>query len=757
MKAGMRGLLVLMFTAISMEGCTRPFYRRWADRETYGAIEERNTDSRWAIPKVGIDPPVQSRLHDPFDPDWPPLPPDDPAAYRYMQRVNGIRGYRGWHKNGDAPWIEDPSWRDGLSLDEKGVLVLTPERAVELGILDSPSYQTQLESIYLASLSLTLNRFEFALHWFGTNATTFNHFGSGASELNTLTTASDFGFTRAFATGGQLMVDFANTFVFQFAGPDSTIATSNIAISFMQPLLRGAGREVRLENLTEAERNLLYQIRSFAHFRKSFTFDIATNQYLRLLSQEQQIRNQQANVASVEQNFRLHEELYANGSVDSVKLDQTLQSVQQAQLGLIQAEAALETAQDLYKGTLGLPPNIPIRLDDSILAPFQLNDPALAKLQGDMERFLGEYRELDEAPPLVKLEEGFRRLKGYQKEVSGFVRQIETEIQGWKKLLAEPDDKDRIARERRYLEALLKELEEVRDDLETAEKDIAKARQALAEDKRKVNWEALQDRTRDLIAAAGQLFIIQTQIRVYLIKLKPVPYELTQATQYALANRLDLMNQRAQVVDAWRQIGVTASALKAGLDVVFNANIATPPFGTNPVDFRSGVSNYSVGLRLDGPLNRLAERNVYRASQVAYQRARRAFMFLEDQIETRVRLDLRQLHTAKLNFEITRQSLITAARQVEAAREQLLQLGANADPTSTKNILDALNSVLQFQNALIDSWVNYETGRYQLLLDIEALQLDKRGMYTNEPDDQSLKSSPPGGGSGPEPDGERQP
>jgi len=516
-------LFWLFIIAAVLSGCQRPFYRRWADRETYRAIQERNKDPRWALPRVSIDPAVESRFHDPFNPDWPPIPPDDPAAHRYMHCVNGIRGYRGWHKNGDAPWIEDPSWRDGLGLDEKGVLVLTPERAVALALIHSPSYQTQLESIYLASLSLTLNRFEFALHWFATNATTFDHFGSGPSELNTLTTTSDFGFSRAFATGGQLMIDFANTFVFQFAGPDSTIATSNIAVSFMQPLLRGAGKEVRLENLTEAERNLLYQIRSFAHFRKSFTFDIATNQYLRLLSQEQQIRNQQANVASVEQNYRLHEELYANGGVSSVKVDQTLQSVQQARLGLIQAEASLETAQDVYKAALGLPPNIPIHLDDAILAPFQLNDPALAKLQEEIERFLGEYRELDEAPPLVKLEEGFRKLKGYHKEVSRFVQQIETEIERWKKLLDEPDeDMDRIARERRYREAMQKELGEVRDDLETQEKDIEKARLALAEDKRKVNWESLQDRTREVIAAAGQLFIIQTQVRVYLIKLKPV-------------------------------------------------------------------------------------------------------------------------------------------------------------------------------------------------------------------------------------------
>ncbi len=118
-------------------------------------------------------------------------------------------------------------------------------------------------------------------------------------------------------------------------------------------------------------------------------------------------------------------------------------------------------------------------------------------------------------------------------------------------------------------------------------------------------------------------------------------------------------------------------------------------------------------------------------------------MILEDQIERAVRLDLRQLNTARLNFEIARQSLVIAARSVEGAQAELLQLGANADPTSTQNILNALNDVLRNQNALIDSWVSYETGRMQLLLDLEALQVDAEGNYVDEHIPQS-ESTPTG-------------
>src|SRR5262249_45802221 len=271
-------------------GCTRSFYRRWADRETYGTINERDHDPRWFLPNVSVDVPPESRLYDPFNPDRPPMPPDDPAAHRYMHWANGMHGYLFWHNNGDAPWIVDPAWYNYLPLDENGVLVLTPERAIEQGLLHSREYRTAIQTVYLNALALTLDRFEFALHWFGTNDTNWTHFGSSADELNTLTSNSTLGFTRAFAAGGQLLMEFANNFTAQFAGPDSVVITSNILVNLTQPLLRRFGRQVRMETLTEAERSLLYAVRAFAHFRKTFSFNIITQQYLNLLTQEQNIR-----------------------------------------------------------------------------------------------------------------------------------------------------------------------------------------------------------------------------------------------------------------------------------------------------------------------------------------------------------------------------------------------------------------------------------------------------------------------------------
>jgi outer membrane protein TolC len=726
---GAWGRYVLVAFVCLLGGCTRSFYRRQADRETYRIIEQRNQDPRWAIPRISIDPPQQSRLFDPFDPDHPPMPPDDPAADQYMRRVFGMRGYRKWHRDGDAPWIEDPEWKNYLEFDKNGVLVLTPEKAVELGILNNFTYQSQLEGLYLSSLGVTLDRFQFEMQWFGTNDTFFTHFGSSADEQNTLSTSSALGFTRFLATGGQVTAEFLNSFLFQYAGPDTTLATSNLLFTFMQPLLQNAGRAVAMETLTEAERTLLYQIRSFAHFRKAYTFQVATSNYLSLLTQEQTVRNSRENIGTLEKNLHLYNALLEAGKVTAVNVEQVDIQLQTGQQQLIQVETSLEASEDSYKQLLGLPPNLPIHLDDSLLAQFQLNDPAIPELQKEVEDFQTAFRKFTEAP-LGELRDGFRKLETFRARAIKLVDEVEGELDRWKKL-PQVGEQPELARARvqANIAAVTRSLTAVRGELDDLKKKTSALGTALDEKTRKESTERLLRLTSNLTETVAELFVTQTRVRVYLIQLQPVKYDLESATTYALANRLDLMNQEAQVVDAWRQITVTAKALQAGLNLLASANIATVPGSDRALDFRASASTYSVGVHIDTPLNRLAQRNAYRASQIAYEQARRNYMALEDSIIEAIRDDMRQLRLNRISFDISRQSVVSAALTYESARENLLS--PTADPTSTLNALLALSSLLSAQNSLIGTWAAYETTRYKLLLDMEALQLDDRGLYTN--------------------------
>ena len=730
----MRWRFVVILLLLFLIGCSRSWYRRDADRETYPAILERN-ELTWQFPSINLSKPPASRLHDPYNPDRSPRPPDDPTANGYMQKVFRFKGYRHWDDHGVLDSVEDPTWLELLQREPDGTVLLTPERSVELGQLNSREYQTTVEALYLNALSLTLNRFEFSTQWFLTGALFYDHSGASSlpNESNTLSLNSNFGFSQAFAAGGQLFVDLANSMVWQYTGRQEFIS-SNLAITFVQPLLRRAGREVRLESLTQGERDLLYAVRDFARFRKQFYLNVAVIGYRGLLLQLQSIRNLESNLISQEQNLRLHDALYAAGEVSLVQVDQVFLSYQQAKVALLQARTNLENSFDGYKFTLGLPPALPIRLDDGLLQPFQFNSKEISDLQENLDQFLSRYREKSAAPNMDELRKGFEELLNFYQQTEIQFREVASEHQNWAKRIgskAQPEN-DEARRELQSLETLKKQLDLVAKDMPIKLRAIQTDLGRLREANRQQDWERLQRRTREMSDLVSQLFVIQTQIRVFAVQLTPFPFKEPEAVRIALDQRLDLKNERARVVDAWRKITVAADGLEPGLNLVVNANLNNETGSDRLFDFSAQASRYRVGMQFDGPLNRQAERNSYRASLITYQRARRLYMASEDQIVQSIRRNLRQLETDRLNFNIARQSLIAAARQVEATRERLLLGGQSGPQTGTLDILRALDSLLAAKQTLISIWVSYEIGRQQLLFDLELLELDDRGFFSHE-------------------------
>jgi outer membrane protein TolC len=759
----MRAWIWFALTLLIAAGCTRSHYRNAADRESYPIIGEREAlNPGFDIGRIQLEPRPGSRLGDPFDPDHPPKPPDDPAAAVFMARPGGMRGARGWGKDGYTDLIEPPGWEQALCLDQGGFLRLDQQRSTEMGLLNSREYQTALEEVYLSALALTLNRFEFQLHWFGRNATNYTHFGSGGrdgGETSTLTSITDFGFTRNFAAGGQLLVDFANSLMFEhFNG--TNVVKSNLLITLTQPLLRNFGRKVRLESLTQAERDTLYAVRVFARFRKQFWANVAVQSggYLDLLLALQTLRNTEANLKRQEETYRLYDELFRGGRASVVELDQFYLSMQSARQSVIDARVALETAQDSFKLRLGIPPRIPVELDDAPLNPFVLTDPKLEAVRDELEAFQrARFAELDAAPTAENLRRYFVTLRDIVGRVESGSALAAADMERWRKRLDRPqrpgDDPEQRARERSTYDSLRKVLPETADDLKKAVALIDQHAKAVAEGNRKESWEAVTQDAKNVLTVLDGVVAVQTQARIHLIELPEVEWTEADGLAYAHENRLDLMNRLGAATDAWRKVTVAANALRGDVNVVTAMNLGTDPDHKRPFNFAAEASSYAVGLQLDAPLNRLAERNAYRASLITYQRAKRAYVDLSDNVEFQVRRDLRQLNRLRIGFEIARQQLLSAARQYENAR--LILLGPRnqrtANDTTTLNLLQALSSLLAARNALVASYINFEQQRVQLLLDLEYLQLDHEGFPINASPRSAAAASPDRGQPGPAP------
>ncbi len=731
----------LLAGTLFLASCSRSHYRKAADRETYPIVGEHVVEPTNAIGRIDITPAPDSRLADPHNPDRPPKPPDDAAAALFMQRPYRFRGSRRWEKDGVVAEVEQTGWEETLGLEPNGTLKLTQDRAVAIALDNSREFQTSLENVYLQALGLTLNRFEFDARWFGRTGTTFTKLGFGGQPLTTETSATTngLGFNRNLAAGGQLLVDFANSFVLEFSG-NTSIATGSFTASLIQPLLRNFGRKVRLEGLTQAERDTLYAVRSFARFRKQFWVATAIDSggYLSLLLLQQSVRNAQANLKSQEDNYQLGLELQKGNKKSAVEVDAIFQGLLAARLQVVTAQTSLQEGLDSFKLQLGLPPRLPIELDDSYLNQFVLVAPELEKVRDEITAFgLARNAELGNPPAVDALRKNYDGLIELAGKVAPLIDVAEADLKRWNEELArptaDPEDAERRARAAAAYKQQADELAPQKALLAALQTKSKLQKGEVTEPTREAGWKALTRASTQLEAIMATAISAQTQARIYLIRLPDVDVVEAEGVARAKVNRLDLQNRLAQVTDAWRKVTVSANQLRSDFNLIANVNMVADPEAGNPLDFSRDLSRYSVGLQFDSPLNRLAERNAYRLSLINYQRARREYMELSDTVEQQIRRDLRTLRLQRFNFEIARLSLITAARQLENEQLSLRapnQAQANTGD-STLRVLRALEQLLAARERLAGSFIGYEQQRVRLLLNLEELQLDERGFPTN--------------------------
>jgi outer membrane protein TolC len=145
------------------------------------------------------------------------------------------------------------------------------------------------------------------------------------------------------------------------ANPRETIG-SVLALEVVQPLLRGGGRLVARENLTQAERDVVYAVRSFARFRRTFAFSI-TSQFFRVLQQRDTVLNGWENYQRLQQSRQRTAEMAQAGRLPEFQVDQARQDELRARDSWVRALRAYQEQLDDFKITLGLPTESPIELD----------------------------------------------------------------------------------------------------------------------------------------------------------------------------------------------------------------------------------------------------------------------------------------------------------------------------------------------------------------------------------------------------------
>jgi outer membrane protein TolC len=333
--------------AVILSGCTAKYYRRSADKEVYNIVQRKEQAALGHTNAFSIDTPYSQRK-----------PADIKAQEIIEDRMRETKQ------------------------------TVTLADALRLALANNRQYQLRKEQLYLSALTLTRERFAYVPQFFaGTTATgerspndeesTRGEFGIFPLPLEqgppnsdkSFRLSSRAGFDTLLKTGGRVSLDLANDLLRFYTGGRSDSAVSTIALSLSQPLLRGAGAKIAAENLTQAERNVIYEIRSFSYYQDTFAFDIVTT-YLRLVQQQDTVKNQHSNFLS-RVSLRERAEALAVDRLAPFQADLAAQEELTARNSYILAVERYRSTLDQFKITLGLPAGYDIRLDGSVLTELE--------------------------------------------------------------------------------------------------------------------------------------------------------------------------------------------------------------------------------------------------------------------------------------------------------------------------------------------------------------------------------------------------
>ncbi len=591
------GIFVL---AAGLAGCRSPTtYRRDADRVAYDITGRAGERAFGRKIQLDINAPTNALRQQLLLEQE--LPHSGPASFG----VAALKPIAHWpEKKSDEP--AEAAAPDEIRPDD--IMRITLAEALRAAARNNRDYRSRKEEVFQAALALDLEANAFRNLFFADAESDYNADYSGENSLRGLVNTGSFSWKRRLTNGAMLTTRFAVDLVKLLTFDRSSSLGLFADATISAPLLRGAGRYVVAEPLTQAEQNMLYALCALEYFKQTLAVRVAS-EYLSVLQQLDQTRNAEDNYRRVAESTRRVKRMADAGRLPRIQVDQALQDELRARDRCISSGQTFARRLDAIKLTLGLPADAMIDLD---------------------------YEEMQRLTSMVS----------FERENN------------------EDFDDDST-------------LDDPLPPMLTSDLPEIKARQAII---------------------------------------------------VALEQRLDLRIALGRVFDAQRKVTVAADALRAGLTLEGRAAMgerrtlssADLPFA----DLRPEKGAYNAGLALDLPLERTSERNLYRNSLIALEKAAREAQALEDNIKMEVRDAMRAMLQARESYRIQQQALTVALRRV-ASTEQFLQAGR----AEVRDILEAQEALVSARNALTASKINYHLAALQLQRDMGVLTVDDDGNY----------------------------
>jgi len=357
--------LLVLWSTLALCGCRTPAqYRENADRTAREIIAEKQQEALGKTEDLRIERPkdiLRRRLLEEQG-----LPYFSEASLG-TDKLEPIEHWpeADYPRAGSSPDAEIP-------IEPNQPLQLSLVEALQIGARNSNDYQSRKEGVFRAAFALDVRRNEFRNFFVSRISNTLSANTGADPTTGRADQSASASVDRTLANGASLSaalaVDLANLLTQGGASTIQLAADPSVTI----PLLRGSGRHIVTEPLTQAERQVIYTIWEFERFKRTFAVGIA-RQYFSVLSQMDAVKNAEENYRGKIRSSRRSRRWADAGRLPAIQVDQAVQSELGARSGWIRAQLQLKDGLDSFKSSIGLPPDALIELDradlDMLTAP----------------------------------------------------------------------------------------------------------------------------------------------------------------------------------------------------------------------------------------------------------------------------------------------------------------------------------------------------------------------------------------------------
>jgi outer membrane protein TolC len=207
-------------------------------------------------------------------------------------------------------------------------------------------------------------------------------------------------------------------------------------------------------------------------------------------------------------------------------------------------------------------------------------------------------------------------------------------------------------------------------------------------------------------------------------RIGPLPISVGEAEAFevAMRSRSDVLRRAATVRDTDRDVEIAADAFLPTLNVTLGVSAANAgQRDAAKIRFDQHTRFASGTFQYD--LDQTNNRDAYRNTMLARDQALRDWEEFVDSLRLDIRRSYRSLMQSKQTYELRLRNLDIAKR-----RRKLAVLQQKEGQASTRDVLDAEDSLRQVQNDVTDALVSYTTTRLQFMTTLGLLVVDEKGM-----------------------------